>query len=149
MAGKAHQNVSFRRVIHIIESLSGFMGPECRCSECLHILRRERHINQNKRSVIRNQDQTTCCFHKIEKRKLVDNKLVLVTDVVWLSCTEICEPAFLECSVERTRKSINLPLLSTGTFLGAGKSINWLFPPSAWKLEASFDQLCLRNFLDC
>lgn len=76
--------------------------------------------------------------------KLVEHNLVLVTDILLYSFMRTCEPAFLEYFGRWTGECLNMQMLSPGTFLGAGKTTNWLFGPPARKLGAFLDQFCFN-----
>lgn len=81
-----------------------------------------------------NRNQTRCFSHVHEARPLLEDMLVVLTHLLLLSCTKAYELAFSAGSILWRKVCLNLPFLSSGTFLGAGRSRNWLLESSAWKL---------------
>lgn len=67
---------------------SQFLCIKYDSSESSEILGGERRVNQKSRSEVRNQNQTTCCPHTIEKRRRVEHKIVVEIDVFLLPCTK-------------------------------------------------------------
>lgn len=76
-----------------------------------------------------------------EETQLVENKLDFVTDALLLCCTEIYDLEFSGWSVCWSSEYLNVELLSSGTFPGAGRSTNWLSASCVRKLWASLARL--------
>lgn len=73
---------------------------------------------------VRNRNQTTRCQYKIKIRQLVKHYYTVLTDVPSLSCMDVCELTFSWFSAWWSRESLNLQLLSRGTWLSTSGSRN-------------------------
>lgn len=81
--------------------------------------------------------------YNIGQRELIEHNFWWSLMYSWCPEKNMWTSAFSECpKLDRSRKFVNLPLLSSKTILSAAGGRNGLFAASAWKLGASLVQFC-------
>lgn len=80
--------------------------------------------SSEQRSDVGHLNRTTCCPYKFQTFKQFVHSIVVIIDVLLVSCTEACGIAFSGRSVWWSMGSLKLQLLSSGTDLGAKRSRN-------------------------
>lgn len=77
-------------------------------------MRREGNFYQKKQSDVKDRDRMKQCPNTIEKKHVVENNNVAVTDLLLLGCTKTWELAFAGCFVSCCREYLNLQPTSLG-----------------------------------
>lgn len=128
-------------------SFSGFSEPQIWVFWLSTETKTGMTYSSERRFDLRIKNQTTCCPQAIEEKPLIDYNIVFVTDVLFSSGMETFEPAFPLCYIQLSKESVNLQLLFSRIFSGAGRTMNWLFATSARKLGYSLNKFCFRQLL--
>lgn len=137
----------FRQVIWTYQTINLHSTPDCylllsnlgrlctnqECSEGSEILSPERQIH--KKIIWHKKPEFDDMLSILD----LQQRLVKIKSCCWNWCTlvifmETCEIAFSGFSVQWKKKSVNLPLLSSGTSFGVGGIGNWLFSSCVPKL---------------
>lgn len=111
-----------------------FMCPKYECFQCLQIVRSGRRIYEREWTDIIKLNRTTYFTYTIDKGLLAENILVVLTNVLLLSCTATNELAFSRCSVLWSREPLNLQLISSIPLFDSCWIRNSLFAPCARKV---------------